>query len=148
LNIYLILNRLDSLAFQQLTHPQQVNLGVAIHATSTVMVLPPEMWWIEHHESIEITTYAANGFPTTLTDSQLQQLDKVYSSCIHPTQYLPQLFTSSNAKLILQIGKYCAETITCNITHYPLIEQYLIAQHCRHLPTMGKHIVSFLFFFV
>jgi hypothetical protein len=106
------------LAFQTLNDLQQVDMTVSNSSSSTIMVLPLEMWQIVHNESTSIPTYADNNFPSTLSDAQLQQLDKVYSNCIHPSHYLPQFFTPANAKYILQTREYCAEKSQHYITQY------------------------------
>jgi hypothetical protein len=132
---------MNSLAFQQLQNPELVTLTVAVKSTNTRIDLPPTMWNIQHNNTTTITTYHQNNFPLLLTDTQMQQLHKVYSTCIPPSQYLPQLFILTNAKDILQIGEYDAE-VKLKLTQYTTIGTYFVPQHCRHLLTMGT--ISFL----
>ena len=132
---------MNSLAFQQLQNPKPVTLTVAVKSTSTRMDLSPTMWNIQHNNTTTITTYHQNNFPLPLTDTQMQQLHKVYSTCIPPSQYLPQLFIPTNAKDILQIGEYDAE-VKLKLTQYTTIRTYFVPQYCWHLPTMGT--ISFL----
>jgi hypothetical protein len=48
-------------------------------------------------------------YPKDLDPKFLKQLNKVYTSCIHLSQYLPQLITLENSHLIHQAGLYIAE---------------------------------------
>ena len=44
-----------------------------------------------------------------MKDKYMEQMFKVYNSCIYKAQFLPQLVNESNIVEILQAGKYAAE---------------------------------------
>lgn len=75
-------------------------------------------------------------YPEQLTPKQLNQINKVYNTCIHPTQFLPQQFTQANALLILRAGVYAAE-VHLPIEQYSVIEPTSTAQFCRHKPVLS-----------
>ena len=62
----------------------------------------------------------------------MAQLLKVYSTCIHPSQYLPQLFQEDSASSILAAGVYIAE-VCKQIETYSTLGNGFVAQHCRHI---------------
>jgi hypothetical protein len=124
------------LAFTKLRKPKQVHLQVAITATSTRMELLPQMWRVKRNNQSTITTYNKINFPEPLDLKYLEQMNKVYNNCIHPSQFLPQLFTVDNATLILQSGKYAAENKQL-LTSYSFLGGSMVPQHCRHMGVLG-----------
>jgi len=72
------------------------------------MVLPPDLWSIKKNKTVIRKTYQ---LPDSIDGSYLEQLIKVYSSCIHSTEYLPCLFNEDNAQQILKCGVYAAERL-------------------------------------
>ncbi len=68
------------------------------------MVQPFNLWNIFINKSVRLQDYilmVGEKYSKTLKTKYLEHLEKVFTSCIHSTQYLPQLFTSTNAFLIL-----------------------------------------------
>jgi hypothetical protein len=138
INYFLHLNtsRMGNSAFLKLRSPQQVHLQVAITATSTRMELTSDMWKVMNNKSSTIKTYNRENFPEPLDQKYMEQMNKVYISCIHPSQFLPQLFTLDNATLILRSGFYVAEQMG-QLTSYSTLGKPSVAQHCRHIGIPG-----------
>jgi hypothetical protein len=95
--------------FRQLKDPVPVRLQVAISPFSTLMELS-KSWAAKANCNLFPSRYSNQRMhPTELSADALKQLDKVYSNCIHPSQYLPQLFTNENATSIFQCGSHVSE---------------------------------------
>jgi hypothetical protein len=70
------------------------------------------MWQVKNNKSSTIQQYNNNPtthYPKDLDLKFLKQLNKVYTSCIYPSQYFPQLITLENSYLIYQAELYVAE---------------------------------------
>lgn len=130
-------------AFMKQRRPREVRLQVAISATGTRMELTPDMWRVLHNKSSTIETYNKANFPEELDQKYIDQMNKVYTACIHPSQFLPQLFTSDNAALILQSGMYAAEQKR-PLLSYSSLDQLSVAQHCRHIMVTGMDLLFVL----
>jgi hypothetical protein len=120
--------RMKDIAFTSLVLPLSVKMQVAVAATDTLLLLSPSTWKIYNNNKLKITQYQQNH----LTEEQLAQLLKVYSTCIHPSQYLPQLFQEDSASSILAAGVYVAE-VCKQIETYSTLGNGFVAQHCRHI---------------
>jgi hypothetical protein len=113
-----------------------VLLQVAITATGTRMELSSDMWKVQNNRRTTVVSYNRLNFPEPLDPKYVEQMDKVYTSCIHPSQFLPQLFNADNAALILQSGMYTAEHKQ-GLESYPILEKQSVAQHCKHIGIAG-----------
>jgi hypothetical protein len=69
-------------------------------------------------------------------------LEKVYSTCIHPSQYIPQMFTNENATIILANGTYSAEKHATNTS----IIVGPVTQHSKHLLQIGVIYYSYCYY--
>jgi len=90
------------------------------------------MWISSNNISFPTKSYyqpskSGSPFPEQLTRQQLDQMNKVFNTCIHPTQYLPIQFTDTNASTILQIGLHVSEQILLN-SNTPTSSLYSIQQ--------------------
>lgn len=108
------------MAFSKLTQLFHVRLRTAITVADTQMELPTESW-NPTNIKVNAPTYKQKGYPTILADAYIKQLMKVFHTCIHPTQYLPQLFTQDNASQILQAGVYVAEQLLQSMWYLQMI---------------------------
>eukprot|EP00026_Physarum_polycephalum_P014541 Phypoly_transcript_15069.p1 GENE.Phypoly_transcript_15069~~Phypoly_transcript_15069.p1 ORF type:complete len:100 (+),score=9.18 Phypoly_transcript_15069:529-828(+) len=98
------------------------------------------MWTITSKRITKPTSYLKlqdPKFPEELDKGYLDQLHKVYHNCIHPTQFLPQLFDEISAPLILQTGTYITEIMT-EITSFLPSNAVSFSQHSRHVLLLGE----------
>lgn len=113
-------------AFMKVVDPQRIELKVAITQTSTI--IPFDVWDHVRNRDVERVPYDLESLDT----KPLEQLHKVYADCIHPQQYLPQLFTEENSELILQAGPHCSEQIL-PYEYYTDLGGAAVPQHCRYV---------------
>jgi len=92
-------------------------------------------------KSATVQSYIQLDYPEQLAENYLEQLNKVYSTCINPTQYLPLLFTPENSALILQVGTYASEQQHpyTSSAWYTTIGEGTIPQYCKYV-TLDKGI--------
>ena len=108
-------------------------LVVATSSTGTLMELQPNMWKQtatkrrKHTPLIYFNCIA--GYPKELKPKYLEQLEKVYSKCISPAHYLPQLFTDVNCTDILETGLHVSEMVL-PIENYTVFNESDVPQHC------------------
>jgi len=107
------------------------------------MVMSSNDWRVMKNGTKEIKTFKQLDFPDQLDLKCLEQLNKVYTSCIHPTQFLPQQFTEDNAESILQSGPYAAEKLL-PYSFYTSLGPPSILQHCRYNRTIGMYNLLYL----
>ena len=119
---------MKDIAFTSLVLPLLVKMQVVVAATDTLLLLSLSTWKIYNNNKLKITQYQQNH----LTEEQLAQLLKVYSTCIHPSQYLPQLFQEDSASSILAAGVYVAE-VCKQIETYSTLRNRFVVQHCKHI---------------
>lgn len=83
------------------------------------MELPSTIWKVVKNSSSSssFNTYQQLDFPEFLPEKYIKQLVKVFSTGIHPIQYLPQLFTSLSASLILRSGVHISKSSLPLIHH-------------------------------
>lgn len=111
-----------------------MRLRVAATVASRRLELTSQLWSVKNNKTSAVQKY---GLPDLLDPKFINQLLKVYTTCIHPTQYLPLLFTQENASLILQSGRYIAEKLQDSHL-YTLVDGTKVAQHCRHMLIPGN----------
>ena len=71
------------------------------------MMLSNSLQKVKYNRTYKPTTYLqTNQYSESLKQKFFDQMNKVYSNCIHPTQFLSQLFTNANTALILQVRIY------------------------------------------
>jgi len=119
--------------FQHFDTKIKFELQVAHTGTGSFMTLPDDMWSMlatPRTRHTEILTNLYVGFPKTLKPKYQEQLAKVYSKCIFPAQYLPQLFTDNNKKYLLRSSLHIAE-VPGNIAEYTQFTETSIPQMCR-----------------
>jgi hypothetical protein len=85
------------------------------------------MWDLKTKKEQWTASYASQGYPIDVDN--ITSLEKVYSTCIHPSQYIPQMFTNENATIILASGTYSAEKHATNASI--IIDP--VTQHSKHL---------------
>ena len=68
-------------------------------------------------------------------------MNKVYNSCINPSQFLPQLLTEENASIVLQAGKYMAEDMLPT-EYYSSLGGNAMSQHWRNIARQGCALVQ------
>jgi hypothetical protein len=82
---------------------------------AAVITAPSSMWISSNNKNNKPHNYhyhyaqSHSNFPEDLALKQLDQINKVYNTCIHPTQYLPVQFNQTNTTLILQTGHHASE---------------------------------------
>lgn len=135
MDYFIYMYRMNQLAFSRLPESTSIVLRVAVSVTSTVIQLP-EVQWKPINKATTFKSYHQNNFPEQLDSSCTEQLVKVYNNCIHPSQFLPQLFTLDNAELILDSGKYIAEYVL-PIASYTSLGGKKVSQHSRHIGLPG-----------
>jgi hypothetical protein len=96
----------------------------------------PLLWTVSNKNAV-FSSYLDDGFPVNLNNDQLKQILKVFSTCIHPSQFIPQLFNNNNSQQIHDSGLHIAKQIQ-SITSYYQINSTSISQHCRHLLTVDS----------
>lgn len=96
------------------------------------MELPSTMWTVLNNQTSTIfsNNQSPSIYPIQIKQDFLKQLNKVYTTCIHSTQYLPQLFTLDNAYQILSSGLYIAHK-QLQFHEYSFINSVATAQHCK-----------------
>ncbi len=129
---------MKQLVFQHVSFLKSFRLQVATKSTATLIQLLLEQWNVKHNTSYHVTSYHNTKYPTSLEQEQFDQLLKVYTSCIHFTQYIPLLFTQINAQIILESGTYCAKKQQW-YKQYPILTKYNIAQHYKYIPIMSVY---------
>ena len=97
--------RMKDIAFTSLVLHLLVKMQVVVAATNTLLLLSSSTWKINNNNKLKITQYQQNH----LTEEQLAQLLKMYSTCIHSFQYFPQLFQEDSASSILTAKVYIAK---------------------------------------
>jgi hypothetical protein len=84
---------------------------------AAVITATASMWIPSNNKHSKPYTYyhqytqSHPNFPENLDLKQLDQINKVYNTCIHSTQYLPIQFNETNTQLILQTGHHASETM-------------------------------------
>jgi hypothetical protein len=82
-----------------------------------IITAPSSMWVPSNNKNNKPHNYhyhyaqLHSNFPEELALKQLDQINKVYNTCIHPTQYLPIQFNQANTTLILQMGHHTSKTM-------------------------------------
>ena len=92
--------KLRTSVFQDFHKTDPAELRVSTFNTSTCITLPPSMWQQitnGKRKKTPLVCMTNLDFPKELKQKYLEQLDKVYTKCIFPGQFLPQLFNESNA---------------------------------------------------
>jgi hypothetical protein len=98
------------------------------------------MWDLKTKKRQQTASYASQGYPIDVDN--ITSLEKVYSTCIHPSQYIPQMFTNENATIILASGTYSAEK---HATNTPIIVGP-VTQHSKHLLQTGVIYYSYCYY--
>jgi hypothetical protein len=98
------------------------------------------MWNLKTKKGQRTASYASQGYPINVDN--ITSLEKVYSTCIHPSQYIPQMFTNKNAIIILASGTYSAEKHAINA---PIIVGP-VTQHSKHLLQTGVIYYSYCYY--
>jgi hypothetical protein len=115
------------LAFCKLPRFERVQLAVATSVFQSLLILLKEMWDLKTKKGQRTASYASQGY--SINVDNIISLEKVYSTCIHPSQYIPQIFTNKNATIILASGTYSAEKHATNIS----IIVDPVTQYSKHL---------------
>ena len=120
--------------FQGFDKTPKVVLAVATSSTGTLMELQPNMWkqtaTKKRKHTLLIHFNCIAGYPKELKPKYLEQLEKVYSKCILPSHYLPQLFTDVNCTDILATGLHVSEMVL-PIENYTVFNESDVPQHCH-----------------
>jgi hypothetical protein len=132
--------RILPLAFRKLPHSKRVQLAVATSISQSLLILPKEMWDLKTTKGQQTASYASQGYPIDVDN--ITSLEKVYSTCIHPSQYIPQMFNTENATIILASGTYSAEK---HATNAPIIIGP-VTQHSKHLLQTGVIYCSYCYY--
>jgi hypothetical protein len=132
--------RILPLAFRKLPRSERVQLAVATSVSQSLLILPKEMWDLKTKKGQRTASYASQGYPIDVDN--ITSLEKVYSTCIHPSQYIPQMFTNENATIILASGTYSAEK---HATNAPIIVGP-VTQHSKHLLQTGVIYYSYCYY--
>jgi hypothetical protein len=85
------------------------------------------MWDLKTIKKQQIASYASQGYPINVDN--ITSLEKVYSTFIHPSQYIPQMFNTKNTTIILASSTYSAEKHATNAS----IIISLVTQYSKHL---------------
>lgn len=120
-------------------------MEVGVSTESTWIELIPAMWKITANKRTKpfkfITFLQKEGYPKPLKAKYVEQLEKVYNTCVHPGQFLPLLFTAENNQQLLSAGLHISEQLEseCN---YIVQSRNDIPQHCKyktgmHMPVSG-----------
>jgi hypothetical protein len=104
--------RILPLAFCKLPRFERVQLAVTTSVFQSLLILPKEMWDLKTKKRQQTASYASQGY--LIDVDNITSLEKVYSTCIHPSQYILQMFTNKNATIILASGTYSAEKHATN----------------------------------
>jgi hypothetical protein len=128
------------LAFCKLPHSERVQLAVTTSVSQSLLILPKEMWDLKTKKRQQTASYASQGYPIEVDN--ITYLKKVYSTCIHPSQYIPQMFTNKNTIIILASGTYSAEKYATNA---PIIVGS-VTQHSKHLLQIGVIYYSYCYY--
>jgi hypothetical protein len=126
-----------SLAFRKLPRSERVQLAVATSISQSLLILSKEMWDLKTKRT---ASYVSQGYPIDVDN--ITSLEKVYSTCIHPSQYIPQMFTNKNTIIILASDTYSAEKHAINA---PIIVG-LVTQHSKHLLQTGVIYYSYCYY--
>jgi hypothetical protein len=132
--------RILPLAFRKLPHSKRVQLAVTTSISQSLLTLLKEMWDLKTIKRQQTASYASQGYPIDVDN--IISLEKVYSTCIHPSQYIPQMFNTENATIILASGTYSAEK---HATNAPIIIG-LVTQHSKHLLQTGVIYCSYCYY--
>jgi hypothetical protein len=90
---------------------------MASSVIAAVITAPSSMWVPSNNKNNKPHNYhyhyaqSYSNFPEDLASKQLDQINKIYNTCIYPTQYLPIQFNQANTTLILQTGHHASETM-------------------------------------
>lgn len=95
------------------------------------MVLPNSLWQQHNNNTTISSSSYSSTHPLSLSDKYFNQLDAVYTSCIHPSQFLPQLFTSTNATSLFNNYIYIGNISSSNQVYTSLMLDS-IPQHCKY----------------
>jgi hypothetical protein len=125
--ILILYIRILPLAFCKLPRSERVQLAVAISVSQSLLILLKEMWDLKTKKRQRTASYTSQRYPINIDN--ITSLEKVYSTCIHPFQYISQMFINENATIILASGIYSAEKHAINA---PIIVGP-ITQHSKHL---------------
>ena len=126
--------KLRTSVFQDFHKTDPAELRVSTFNTSTCITLPPSMWQQitnGKRKKTPLVCMTNLDFPKELKQKYLEQLDKVYTKCIFPGQFLPQLFNKSNASIILKTRLHISEK-QWKKEDYTNPYIHSIPQHCRH----------------
>ena len=124
---------MHKLAFTELAESKALNMQISVHAASARLEVTSTMWKGPSNRNCLREHYPG---PEKLDGKALDQMTKVYSSCIHPVQFIPHLFDESNSSLILQAGRYAAENVQ-PLEYYTSLGEGSVEQHCRHVGIPG-----------
>jgi hypothetical protein len=138
--ILILYIRILLLAFRKLLHSERVQLAVATSVSQSLLILSKEMWDLKTKKGQQTASYVSQGYPIDIDN--ITSLEKVYSTCIHPSQYIPQMFTNKNAIIILASGTYSAEKYAINA---PIIVDPVI-QYSKHLLQTGVIYYSYCYY--
>lgn len=124
-------------------NPRAINLYAGATVLSTSVMLTPDMWTPSSNTYAPALPYSkwtddkGNTYPLSIDSKHLEQLMQVYETCIHPTQYLPQLFNNNNCKSLLQAGTHISEIVR-PLETYSTLGPFYVSQHCKYtLPALG-----------
>jgi hypothetical protein len=132
--------RILPLAFCKLPHSKRVQLAVATSISQSLLILLKEMWDLKTTKRQQTASYASQGYPIDVDN--ITSLEKVYSTYIHPSQYIPQMFNTENATIILASGIYSAEKHATNA--FIIIGS--VTQHSKHLLQTGVIYCSYCYY--
>ena len=129
-------SRLTDTVFQRFDQGHATKLMVGVGCNSSLMVLPHSMWHLKVsllRQITKIKTYEKiKGYPKPLKAKYLEQIGSVYLKCISPSQFLPQIFTTSNSADILKGGSHISE-ISLPLNKYLTFSDTSILQHCQYI---------------
>ena len=130
--------KISELFFQGFDLHKAPKLQIATSTTGSLLELTASCWKQTarpNTKHVKIQTTLQLNFPTLLKDTYVEQLMKVYTNLVHPTQFPPQLFTAANANDILACGLHVSEQ-TKDIRFYYRFGDKSVLQHCRHYNSM------------
>jgi hypothetical protein len=137
INVYIRLpgsGKISELIFQRFDLNKAPKLQVATNTTGSLIELTDSCWKQiarSNLRNVHIKTALQQDFPTPLKENYIDQLMKVYTNLVHPTQFPPQLFTKDNAPDILACGEHVSEQKK-DLNFYDKFGDTSVLQHCRN----------------
>lgn len=127
---------MKTLAFKAIPNSRDIVLKVATTQRSTILTL--DVWDQVSNKNIRRTGYSLE----LLDGKPLEQLEKVFTDCVHPQQYIPSLFTKENRNMILEAGLHISERIL-PYSYYTHLGDTSVPQHCKYTAPTGKLNICF-----